>query len=49
MIQRKLEQPNPGKQRIKYWEDVKRYSDQRKVGFFVCSVLAKRKISIPLR
>lgn len=49
LIHRKLEVLPPGKGRNKYWEDVIRYYDQRRVGFFVCHVLAKRKIAIPLR
>jgi hypothetical protein len=44
-----LEQGPAGKRRNKYWEDTIRYYDQRRVGFFVCQVLAKKKISIPLR
>ena len=44
-----LQSPPPGKVRAKYWEDVKRHYDQRQAGFFVCQVLAKRKIAIPLR
>ena len=49
MIPRMLEQGPAGKRRNKYWEDTIRYYDQRRVGFFVCQVLAKKKISIPLR
>lgn len=49
MIPRKLERGSPCKQNIRYWEDTIRYYDQRRVGFFVTQVLAKRKMSIPLR
>lgn len=46
---REQEQGPPGKRRLKYWEDTIRHYDQKQVGFFVCQVLAKRKIAIPLR
>ena len=48
-VNRYLETPNPCKWRKKYWRDVQRHYDQKQAGFFVCQVLAKRKISIPLR
>ena len=44
-----MEQGPPNKRRIKYWEEVRRHYDQKQIGFFVCQVLAKRKIEIPLR
>lgn len=48
-LPRLMERPAPGKCKAKYWEDTKRHYDQKQVGFFVCQVLAKRKIAIPLR
>ena len=48
-IYRKLATPHPCKIRRKYWSDVRRHYDQKRIGFFVCQVLAKKKISIPLR
>lgn len=49
MIHRMQELLPPGKRKFKYWEDVVRHYEQRKAGFFVCQVLAKKKIAIPLR
>ena len=38
-----------GWERRKYWKDTIRHADQKKVSFFVTSVLARKKISVPLR
>jgi hypothetical protein len=48
-IPRLLEHMHKGEERKKYWVDTIRHYDQKKVSFFVTSVLAKKKVSVPVR
>lgn len=40
---------HPGEENKRYWVDTIRHYNQKKVSFFVTSVLAKKKVSVPLR
>jgi len=39
----------PGAENKKYWTDTIRHYNQKKMSFFVTSVLARKKMSVPLR
>ena len=38
-----------GEERKRYWVETVRHYDQKKTSFFVTSVLAAKRISVPLR
>ena len=46
---RLLEHLYKGGEKRKYWVDTIRHYDQKKVSFFVTSVLAAKKVSVPIR
>ena len=46
---RLLAKMHKGEERKKYWLDTIRHYHQKKSSFFVTSVLAAKKISVPLR
>lgn len=40
---------HPGEENKRYWRDTIRHYNQKKISFFVTSVLAAKKVSVPLR
>ncbi len=48
-VNRMLEKFHKGEEKKKYWVETIRHYNQKKCSFFVTSVLAAKKISVPLR
>jgi hypothetical protein len=46
---RLLHHMHPGEENKRYWRDTIRHYHQKKSSFFVTSVLAAKKVSVPLR
>lgn len=48
-VSRLLETMHKGEENKKYWVDTIRHYNQKKSSFFVTSILAAKKVSVPLR
>jgi hypothetical protein len=48
-VPRLMHYMHPGEENKRYWVDTIRHYNQKKISFFVTSVLARKKVSVPLR